>query len=249
MYDSEQGLGGMDTMMNQTWLVTHSPKYYPLSAYYVLGTKIITGDTIATRTEGEADRDYSLHTQFRDSLWRERPEFPEYLWQQDPLRWQSWDGLSWGKDVGTGHTALPFNSGNAKPNANGANTSCVPGSQQKGAIWPGWKARVSESCGATAFSGGLHFWRKGPAHWHGQAHTASSWPDPRPEPRGWGRQAPHWLARFPTIREIYRKWPVSLFLQVTMSFCSSPSPCYLKTCVKNTAGFLGLEPTQAVSFM
>ena len=62
MCDSEQGLGGTDTMMNQTWLLTHSPKYYPLSAYYVVGTKIITVDTIATRTVGEADRDYLLHT-------------------------------------------------------------------------------------------------------------------------------------------------------------------------------------------
>ena len=34
-----------------------------------------------------------------------------------------------------------------------------------------------------------------------------------------------------------------------MSFCSSPSPCYLKTCVKNTSGFLGMEPAQAVSVL
>ena len=32
------------------------------SAYYVVGTKIITVDTIATRTVGEADHDYLLHT-------------------------------------------------------------------------------------------------------------------------------------------------------------------------------------------
>ena len=34
-----------------------------------------------------------------------------------------------------------------------------------------------------------------------------------------------------------------------MSFCSSPSPCYLKTCVKNTSGFLGMEPAQAPSVL
>ena len=51
-----KALGGL------TWLLTHSPKYYPLSAYYVVGTKIITVDTIATRTVGEADHDYLLHT-------------------------------------------------------------------------------------------------------------------------------------------------------------------------------------------
>lgn len=72
MCDSEQGLGGIDTMMDQTWLLTHSPKYYPLSAYYVLGTKIITGDTIATRTEGEADRDYSRPTLNSDTCSEEK---------------------------------------------------------------------------------------------------------------------------------------------------------------------------------
>ena len=47
--------------MNQTWFLIHSPKYYPLSAYYVLGTREVTEDTAATRTVGETGRDYVLH--------------------------------------------------------------------------------------------------------------------------------------------------------------------------------------------
>lgn len=68
------------------------------------------------------------------------------------------------EDAGTGHAELPSNSGNAKSNANGANTSWVPVSKQKGAILPSWEAWVPEPRGAGDFSEGLHLWRKGPAH-------------------------------------------------------------------------------------
>lgn len=43
--------------MNQTWFLSHSPRYYLPGAYNVLATRVVTGDTTATRIVRETGSD------------------------------------------------------------------------------------------------------------------------------------------------------------------------------------------------